>query len=86
MATPPTRTAQRATRAVPRTKTDATVDLTASKPSSEPLMPHDRDEKAGMTGGVSSKKVQQGARDVQRGLQDTSRAPEADEAYKKLRR
>ena len=38
-----------------------------------------------MTGGEPSAAVQQGARDLKRGLQDTSRAPEADRAYKKLK-
>jgi hypothetical protein len=65
---------------------NAGVDLTVRKASTEPLMPHHRDEKVGMTGGVPSPKVQQAARDVKRGLQDTSRATEADETYKKLRK
>ncbi len=39
-----------------------------------------------MTGGVPSEVVQQGARDLKRGLEDTSRAPEADQAYKKLKK
>jgi hypothetical protein len=49
-------------------------------------MPHEHDEKVGMTGGVPSPKVQQAARDVKRGLQDTSRATEADDTYEKLRK
>ena len=53
---------------------------------SEPAMPHERDESTSMTGGVPSKVVQQGARDLKRGLEDTSRAPEADRAYKKLKK
>jgi hypothetical protein len=40
----------------------------------------------GMTGGVQSPVVQQGARDLKRGLQDTSRAPEAEAAYRKLKK
>lgn len=39
-----------------------------------------------MTGGVQSSRVQQGARDLKRGIQDTSRAPETDDAYKKLKK
>ena len=39
-----------------------------------------------MTGGVQSSRVQQGARYLNRGIQDTSRAPEADDAYKKLKK
>jgi hypothetical protein len=53
---------------------------------SEPPLPHERDESTGTTGGVPSQVVQQGARDLKRGLEDTSRAPEADRAYKKLKK
>ena len=62
------------------------VDLTASKASTEPLMPNERDEKVGMTGGVQSTRVQQGARDLKRGVLDTSRSVEADTAYKQLKK
>ncbi len=65
------------------------VDLTApkaSKPSSEPMLPNDRDEKVGSTGGVPSPLVQQGARDLKRGMQDTSRATEAGAAYEKQKK
>lgn len=62
------------------------VDLTSSDSSTEALLPHERDQKVGMTGGVQSPRVQQGARDLKRGLQDTSRATEADVAYKKLKK
>lgn len=54
--------------------------------ANRPPLPHDRDEKAGATGGVPSPTVQQGARDVARGLSDTTRAPEADAAYRKLKK
>ncbi len=70
-----------------------TKKRTASKPAapptpvpSEPPLPHERDESSRMTGGVPSKVVQQGARDLNRGLEDTSRSPEADRAYKKLKK
>ncbi|MEQ1686264.1 MAG: hypothetical protein ABL916_21650 [Burkholderiaceae bacterium] len=53
---------------------------------SEPALPHERDEGASMTGGLPSQVVQQGARDLKRGLEDTSRALEADRAYKKLKK
>lgn len=75
---------------------DASVDLTApvdagvDRPDMEsptsPAMPHERDEAVGMTGGVPSPRVQQGERDLKRGLQDTSRATEADTAYRKLKK
>lgn len=45
-------------------------------------LPHARDEAAGgMTDGVDSSEVQQGHRDLQRGLKDTSEAPEMDRTY-----
>ena len=62
------------------------VDLTSQDESASPKMPHERDERVGMTGGAQSSRVQQGARDLKRGLQDTSRATEADRAYKKLKK
>ena len=62
---------------------DPVVDLTADAPRTAPTMPHERDEGVGMTGGVPSARVRQGHRDVERGVQDTSRAPEADRAYQK---
>jgi hypothetical protein len=61
----------------------AKVDLTSSAEPSSPAMPNERDEKVGMTGGVPSERVQQGGRDLKRGVQDTSRGPEADKAYQK---
>ena len=53
---------------------------------SEPALPHERDESANMTGGIESDVVEQAARDLKRGLEDTSRAPEADRAYRKLKK
>lgn len=76
-----TRTGRLATRGS-RTAADQTlaarntgVDLTLEAPSSDPALPHERDEKVGMTGGVQSSRVQQGARDLKRGSQNTSCAP-----------
>ena len=62
---------------------DPVVDLTSHAQRAAPTLPHERDEGVGMTGGVPSKRVRQAHRDVVRGVQDTSRAPEADAAYKK---
>ena len=62
------------------------VDLTSKAPSSAPAMPNDRDESVGMTDGKPSAVVQQGVRDLKRGLQDTSRASEANHAYNKLKK
>jgi phosphoribosylanthranilate isomerase len=61
------------------------VDLTQPSDANEALMPHERDEKVGMTGGVPSPLVEQAARDLKRGIEDTSRSVEADKAYKKLK-
>ena len=52
----------------------------------EPALHQERDESSNMTGGLPSEVVQQGARDLKRGLEDTSGAPEADRAYKKLKK
>jgi len=62
------------------------VDLVAPERSSEPQLPHERDEAVGTTGGVPSERVRQAHRDLKRGLQDTSRAPEAGRAYDKLKK
>ena len=61
------------------------VDLTSRAPSSSPTLPHERDETAGMTGGIASERIAQGHRDLKRGVMDTSRATEADKAYRKLK-
>ena len=62
------------------------VDLVAPQRSSEPPLPHERDEAVGSTGGVPSERMRQGHRDLKRGVQDTSRAPEAGRAYDKLKK
>jgi hypothetical protein len=69
------------------TEPQANVDLSSSrKASATPHLPNERDEKVGATGGVPSERIKQGAKDVTRGVTDTSRAPEADAAYRKLKR
>ena len=65
---------------------DKGVDLVRPERSSKPHLPHERDEATGATGGVASGRVHQGFRDLQRGVQDTSRAPEADQACRDLKR
>lgn len=65
---------------------DKTVDLTEAPKTGEASLPHERDQTVGMTDGVPSKTVQQAHRDVKRGLQDTSRAPEAEKAYEKQKK
>jgi hypothetical protein len=49
-------------------------------------MPHERDEAVGSTGGLPSERVRQALRDVKRGLQDTTRAPEAGRAYERQKK
>ena len=61
----------------------AHIDLTKPGGSSSPALPHERDESVGMTDAAPNERVRQGQLDVQRGVQDTSRAPEADRAYQK---
>ena len=60
------------------------------KPSGDkaatPELPHERDEEAGMTGGIPSQPMQQAYRDVKRGLIDTDRGVEAGRTYQKLKR
>lgn len=77
--------ASRMTKHDPNAPARKPTDPTTPVPS-EPALPHERDESTSMTGGLPSGVVQQGARDLQRGLEDTSRAPEADRAYKKLKK
>lgn len=50
-----------------------------------PKLPHEHDESVGTTGGVPSDAMQQAYRDVERGLQDTSRGTAANRAYEKLK-
>ncbi len=64
--------------------TDDTV-TTKTTPAAKPALPHERDEQVGMTGGIASPVVQQGARDLKRGIQDTSKSVETDAAYAKLK-
>jgi hypothetical protein len=86
MNTSPRKTTRRAPAAAPAPAENTAVDLKSKPGSSAPALPHERDESVGMTGGLPSGTVQQGARDLKHGLEDTSRAPEADRAYKKLKK
>jgi hypothetical protein len=72
-----------ATKSVQAADMGGQVDTTSPQESSMPALPSERDEKVGMTGGVQSELIQQGALDLKRGIQDTGRATEADAAYKK---
>jgi hypothetical protein len=47
-------------------------------------LPHERDQADGaMTGGIASPDVQQGHRDLQRGVQDTTKSTEMDRTYQR---
>lgn len=48
-------------------------------------MPHERDQSTDMTPEAKDPMVEQAARDVKRGVKDTSKGPEMDKAYDKLK-
>lgn len=62
------------------------IEPLAAHRSATPPLPHERDETVGATGGVPSERMRQGHRDLTRGVQDTSRAPEADRAYQRQKK
>jgi hypothetical protein len=47
-------------------------------------LPHERDQAVDMTNSKPNPVVEQAARDVERGVKDTSKSVETDRAYKKL--
>ena len=47
-------------------------------------LPRDRDQASDMTSGQPSPIIEQAAQDLKKGLKDTSKTPEMDQAYKKL--
>ncbi len=49
-------------------------------------LPHERDQSSDMTPAAPDPLVKQAARDVKRGITDTSKGAEMDQAYKKLSR
>ncbi len=50
-----------------------------------PRLPHEHDESADSQASPPREEIAQASRDVRRGLVDTSRAPEADRTYRKLK-
>ncbi|WP_313071498.1 hypothetical protein [Melaminivora sp.] len=60
------------------------VDLTQPARKDEaqnpPRMPHERDQDVDMTSDTPDPRVQQGARDLERGLQDTDQGLQTDES------
>lgn len=72
------------------TKTPSEPDTKAAKQDGGDVegdmpLPHERDQSSHMTDGVPSHKVQQAAKDVERGLEDTSKGTEMDRTYQKQR-
>ena len=63
----------------------ARTDLTSAPTDDQADLPHERDESVGMTGGISNPVIVQGHKDLERGLEDTSRSQETDKAYRKLK-
>ena len=55
-------------------------------PASDDLsLPHERDQSTDMTAKKPDPKIRQAGRDLDRGLQDTSKSPEMNRAYNKLK-
>ena len=48
-------------------------------------LPHERDQSTDMTAEQPNPTIEQAQRDVERGLKDTSKSPEMDKTYKKLK-
>lgn len=58
----------------------------AGRADDTPELPHERDESSDATGEAERPDMQQARRDVERGLKDTSRHPEADAAYQRQKK
>ena len=86
--TPKTRPVRRSTQPA----TSRAVDLTRAEPDTarteeqRPRLPHERDEGVGTTAPRPDQRIKQGLDDIARGVQDTSRAPEADRAYRQTKK
>ncbi|MEO7150636.1 MAG: hypothetical protein ABIX46_02820 [Burkholderiaceae bacterium] len=61
------------------------TDLTTPPDGDRADLPHERDESVGMTGGIPDPVMNQGHKDLERGLEDTSRSQETDKTYRKLK-
>ncbi|WP_309678815.1 hypothetical protein [Polaromonas sp.] len=67
----------------PRTAASTTPKDASVEASLE--LPHERDQATDMTASQPNPRVEQAARDVGRGLKDTSKGAEMDRAYQKLK-
>ena len=63
-----------------RTRTQHDVSVEASL-----RLPSERDESSDMTNDTPDPMIQQARRDIKNGIQDTSKSPEMNQAYKKLK-
>ncbi len=73
----------------PREQDDLTGKQTTQSDSATEThleLPSDRDQAADMTHPTPDPAVKQAARDVQKGIKDTSKGAETDKAYEKLRK
>ena len=70
--------ADRARVAAAQTPHDAAVEASLA-------LPHERDQSTNMTAEQPNPTIEQAQRDVDRGLKDTSKSPEMDKTYKKLK-
>lgn len=61
----------------PRTPEDASIESSLE-------LPHERDQATDMTADAPDPQIEQAAKDVAKGLTDTSKAPELDATYRKL--
>jgi hypothetical protein len=68
----------------PQTESQTTPRDSAVEASAQ--LPHERDQSTDMTAATPDPAVHQAAKDLQRGLSDTSKGAELDKAYQKQRR
>lgn len=71
----------------PRSQSDQTHHQATPKDASVESsleLPHERDQATDMTADAPDPKIKQAAKDVAKGMSDTSKAPELDATYRKL--
>lgn len=68
-----------------RDKVDQAPTLKDAADETSLALPHERDQSTDMTAKKPDPKIRQAGRDLDRGLQDTSKSPEMNRAYNKLK-
>lgn len=68
-----------------RTATGDPLSAKEASAKSNLRLPHERDEDASMTNPAVQPRIHQAAKDLERGLKDTSRSTETDQTYHRLR-